>query len=176
MARAPERSPALDQVNAVAIVDPAPARIQHLLRADTWLHALYTEWGGPGFYVPLHLAKNDTPDDPVIRILVSAGVQYMRIRALVSAGGSKGATSTLVITSSHTAATTTLTWQDVGSGDSLEGAFEVATSANPDDPNGPLLVRSGADWTISSDDLTLTYDAGNGTVWGLLFLPVHEVR
>lgn len=166
MSRAPEASPMLDQVGDVVLADLTPARVRHLQRADTYVHALYSEWGWPGFYVPLHLAKTDTPDDLEFKIEVPPGIEYFEIMAVVSYGTSKGAASVATLTSTATGDSVTIEWSAGGAGDSLPGSFEVGAA-------DLLQCRSGVSWQRSTDTITVVFDQGSGTLWGLCFLPVY---
>lgn len=166
MARAPLPSPMLDQVAAINLVDFTPAKIRLMQRADAFAHALMSEWGGPGIYVPLHLDKTDTPDDHPFPLHVPPGIEYFDVAALVSYGTTKGAAGEVVLTSTATAATCTITFQEVSIEATLEGAVLAFSDV-------PLQVRSGINWEPSVDTITVEFDVGSGVVWGLLFVPIY---
>lgn len=175
MGRAPEYDPILDNVGAVSLVDPAAAKIGALQRADRWVHALFTGWGGAGIWLPTHMDNSETPDDIEVPVRIAPGVEYYHIRALVSRGN-KNTACTLTVLSSTSGLSTTLTWQGESDDSSLDGAFEVATIGARGDADGPLQVRSGVSWSWGTDRWTLTFDVGSGHVWGLCATPIHEPR
>lgn len=168
--RGPEWGPMLDQVPEVTLVDPEPATIRHLQRIDRWTHALYTGWGGPGLWVPCHMDNSETPDDPQLAIPVPPGVEYFSVVALVSQRDkSTPTTASLTITSAATSAAVDISWQELTGGDEIEGAIAVAA-------DDLLQVRSGTSWAWGTDTLTITFDTGTGTLWGLKLQPVHPPR
>lgn len=177
MARIPLSTPLLDQLPEVVLVDPEPASIAHLQRIDRWLHALYSEWGGPGFWVPCWMDQSETPDEIELTVPVPPGVELFRVRALVSQRDKTTPRKCdLVLDCAATTSTTTLSWQELSGGNTLEGAFEVATSGVDGGDNGSLRVRSGTSWTWDFATVTMTFDVGTGKVWGLLFQPQHTPR
>lgn len=169
MARAPIDGPMLDQIGGITLAALEPAKIRHLQRADLYAHALMSAWGGPGFYVPMHLEKSDTPDDPTVPVHVPPGMEHFAVQAIVSYGSAKGAEAVVTLTSAATADTCTLRWQDTAISDSLEGAVVITADE-------PLQVRSGINWEPSVDTITVEFDAGSGVVWGLLFVPIYSVQ
>lgn len=169
MPRAPLSSPMLDQIAPIVLTDLVPAKIRLLQRADSLAHALMSEWGGPGMYVPMHLEKDDTPDDHVFPLHVPPGIEHFDVVAVVSYGTTKGAEGKLELTSAATSATVAIVFQEA----SIEGTLEGAVLAFGDEP---LQVRSGVNWEPSWDTITLEFDQGSGTLWGLLFVPIYVPR
>lgn len=177
MSRIPLNTPLLDQLPECVLVDPEPASIAHLQRIDRWLHALYTEWGGPGFWVPMWMDQSETPDEVTLDIPIPPGVELFHIHALVSQRDKTTPRKCdLEIACAAEGSTTTLSWQELSGGNTLEGAFEVATSGVDGGTNGSLRVRSGTDWTWGVETIVCTFDVGTGKVWGLLFQPLHTTR
>lgn len=177
MARAPAYEPILDQVAVVELVDPEPGSIRHLQRIDQRVHALHTGWGGTGIWVPVHMDDSETPDDVVINVPLPSGVEYFGVRALVSHRDKVSpANCEATITSTATGSSTKLTWQESGAGDTLEGAFEIGTEGAPGEENGPLQCASGGSWAWDVDTLTIVFDTGKGTIWGILLSPIHTTR
>lgn len=173
MSRRPESQPILDQLAAVSFTDPEPASIRHLQRADLRTHALMSAWGGAGTWVPLRHGSSKVwmgGLNPQVCMRAPPGVEYVRVDMLVSGSG------TLVLTSATTGITSTLIWEDEGGGNTLDAARFVSTSGAAGDANGPLQLRSGYLWTWADDEVTLDYQAGTGTVWGLRVTPVHVPR
>lgn len=166
MSRAPLPSPMLDQIAAITLTDLTPAKVRLIQRADAFAHALMSEWGGPGVYVPLHLDDSDTPDDHTLPLPVPPGIEYYDVAALVSYGTTKGAAGEVVLTSAATAASCTITFQEVAIEATLEGAVIAFSDV-------PLQVRSGVNWEPSVDTVTVVFDQGSGVVWGLLFVPIY---
>lgn len=177
MSRIPLGSPLLDQVPLVVLTDPEQASIAHLQRIDRWLHAAYTKWGGPGFWVPVCMDQSETPDEMEITLPVPPGVELFHLRALVSQRDkTTPRRCDLEIACAAEGTTTTLSWQELSGGNTLEGAFEIATSGIEGGGNGSLRVQSGTNWAWSFADITLTFDVGTGKVWGILFQPQHTPR
>lgn len=177
MSRIPLAVPLLDQLPEVVLVDPEAATIAQLQRIDRWLHALYSEWGGPGFWVPFWMSQSETPDDFEITVPIPPGVELFHLRALVSQRDKTTPRKCdLEIACPAEGTTTTLSWQELSGGNTLEGAFEIATSGIEGGDNGSLRVQSGTNWAWSFADITLTFDVGTGKVWGILFQPQHTPR
>lgn len=165
--RQPETGPILDQLAVVAFADPEPATIRHLQRIDRRLHALYTAWGGGGFWVPCHMDNSETPDEMVVPIPIPSGVEYFEVRALVSQRDkTTPKAAKIVLQSGNTSDSVTITFAEFGGGDTLEGAIEVFA-------DDYLQCRSGLAWSWGDDEVTITFDIGTGKLWGLLFQPVH---
>lgn len=175
--RAPEFEPSLDLISVPTLTDPEPASIRHLQRVDRRVHALYTGWGGNGIWVPTHMTQTESPDDLVIPLRLPPGVEYFYVRALVSQRDKSAASPCkMVLTSTATASTCELQWVESTAGDVLQGAFEVASAGGSGEPNKPLQCRSGTAWTWGLDTVTVQFDTGKGTVWGICFQPIHTPR
>lgn len=177
MARDPVAEPSLDQVEVIELIDPVPATISHLQRIDRWTHATYTEYGGPGIWVPMWMDQAETPDVMVFSLPIPSGVEYFRIRGYVSQRDKTTPRRCEIdIASNNTGLSTKLAWQEVSGGNTLVGALEVATSDDASSDDGPLRCISGTSWSRGWDTITVTFDVGSGTVWGLLFQPLHTPR
>lgn len=162
--------PMLDQLEPVVLTDPEIATIRHLQRIDRWTHAGFTAWGGAGFWIPCHMDQSETPDDLSVPVPVPPGVESFRVRALVSQRDKANPKrAEIVLTSLTTAATCKLSWQELTGGNTLDGAIKVSCDI-------PLQCRSGVSWSPAVDTVTVTFDTGTGTLWGLLFQPIHQDR
>lgn len=177
MTRAALREPMLDQMALITLVDPEPASIAHLQRLDRRVHALATAWGGTGFYMALNMSNTESPDDFEFALPVPPGVEWMRVYALVSQRDKADPKPCeAVISSANTTTSTTLRWQEVSGGNTLGGAYAIVTADDGDGDTGPLRVQSGVDWSWDFDLVTIVFDVGIGTIWGLLFQPIHQDR
>ncbi len=168
--RRPESSPILDRLGEIVIVDPEPASIQHLQRIERWTHALYTEWGWPGVWIPCHMDQSETPDELEVPVEVPPGCEYFTVRAYCSQRDKTTPTRAVAtLQSAATGSIVTLAWQEITGGNNLDGALEVFGDV-------PLQCRSGTAWTSSIDTVTVTFDTGTGVLWGVLLQPIWTPR
>lgn len=173
MSRSPNFGPILDHLAAPVITDPAPARLRVLQAADEHAHALFSGWGGPGLWVPLHLRENVTLE---FKYAVPPGVQYVALKLLVSGYGRVSFVSSVGGTPKE------FEWSETGSGDTLAAAYEVSGAPElSSGPTGPLQVRSGNGFSWAITTITVvsynTFAGGknvDGHIWGVLLQPIHE--
>lgn len=175
MPRRPLDGPILDALADPVLVDPVPASVRLLGRVDEYAHALMSAWGGPGLWVPLHLAKNSALE---FKLPIAPGVEYMALRFWVSGSGKVEFQSTNI----GAGGKRTFEWTDTGAGKTLDAAYELSTAGAIGDSSGPLQVRSGASWAWGMDTIVVTSAASgsggksiDGYIWSVLAAPVHRV-
>lgn len=159
MARQPEDLPVLDRTPLSVVDDLEVASIRHLQRADQYLHALMTKWGGAGQWI----------HDPGTTFLLRArsGSEYVLLVCLVSGGAE-------VEFDSGVGDPVSLSWEDNhGGATDLAAAELVAADGGSTDGGGPLRLRNGAlfTWT-SSLEVTITAVSGSGKIHGILAVPL----
>tara|TARA_R110000824_G_scaffold22342_1_gene81919 strand:- start:1434 stop:1973 length:540 start_codon:yes stop_codon:yes gene_type:complete len=171
--KAPAATPQVDQLTAIALVDPEPASVLLLSYADEAMHALTTRWGYPPFIQRMHMLTSHAT-----RLMIAPlppSITYARIGVLVSGSG------TVTITDSGTSDTTKLTWASQAA-DQASMAVWVWTGGIPDDTAAvgtapPLKLRATATWKASMiDTITInpTTVGSGGTIWAVAVAPIWQ--
>jgi hypothetical protein len=172
MSRLPEKTPSLDTIGTVTLVDPEPARVLLLQQADRRQHALQTQWGGAGVWVPCYMGPTAAL---TLKVRVPPGVTHMRVAAM--AAQSIHVTFTSVTDSTGCK----LSWGPFPVDGGVQSAiFQQSLVVLDASANSTALrhveVAASASWEWTDETFTLTCGGTAGHIYGVGFWPVHVAQ